>query len=79
MKARILYIICLMLLCISCNIEQRPQMSYMGGGGNNEYRILEVRIPENWKIVNAQLESKQIIVEYELCSIVHMVSVLICK
>ena len=65
MKFRILYIICLMLLCISCNIEQRPQMSYVGGGGNNEFRILEVRIPENWKIVNAQLESKQIIVEYD--------------
>ena len=65
MKTWIVYISSCLLLFVSCNVEQRQQLSYVGGGGGNEYQMLEVRMPENWKIVNAQLESKQFIVEYD--------------
>lgn len=50
---------------MSCNVEQRPQLSYVGGGGSNEYKTLEVHIPEDWKVINAELEPKQFIVEYD--------------
>ncbi len=65
MKTRIVFIIGLLLLCVSCNVEQRHHLSYEGGGGGNEYRMLEVRMPENWKIVNAQLETKQVNLELD--------------
>ncbi len=65
MKTNILYIISLLLLCVSCNVEQKQQLSYVGGGGNSEYRILEVRMPESWKIVNAELTPKQVNLELD--------------
>ena len=65
MKVRIFYIFSLMLLCISCSIKETPQLDYVGGGGSNEYRMLEVRIPDDWKIVNAKLKPKQFIVEFD--------------
>lgn len=66
MKTKIVYIISLLLLCVSCNVEQKPQLSYVeGDSGGNEYRIHKVRIPENWKIVDAQLDFKQMHLEFD--------------
>lgn len=66
MKTRIVYIISLLLLCVSCNVEQNPQLSYVeGNSGGNKYRIHKIRIPENWKIVDAQLDFKQMHLEFD--------------
>ncbi len=65
MKTNILYIISLLLLCVSCNVEQKQQLSYVEGSGGHEYRMHEIRIPENWKIVDAELDFRQLNLEFD--------------
>lgn len=65
MKTGIVHIIGFLLLCVSCNDEQKQQLSYVEGGIGGDYRIHKVRMPENWEIVNAQLESKQVNLELD--------------
>lgn len=63
MKTWIIYIISLLLLCVSCKVEQ--QLDYVGFTGNNECRTVRLRIPNNWKIVNAQLKTNQLNLEFD--------------
>ena len=62
MRTRIIYIFSFLLLFISCTAEQH--ISYDGSTCSNEYCTIRLRIPNNWKIVDAQLESKQVNLEF---------------
>ena len=59
MKVCILYIIVLLLLCVSCSLEQGQHLVYEGATFSDECRTIQVRIPGSWKIVDAELEFKQ--------------------
>lgn len=61
MKTQIVCII-ILLLCVSCTVEQP---GYVGSSGNNECRTFRLRIPNNWKIVNAQLKPNQLNLELD--------------
>ncbi len=63
MKTQIVYIISLLLLFVSCKAEQQ-QLGYSGYKGNSECFTVRVRMPDNWKIVNAQLKTDQLILEF---------------
>ena len=63
MKTQIIYIICLLLLCVSCTVEQQ-QLGYSGYSGNSECFTVRVRMPDNWKIVDAQLKTDHLILEF---------------
>ena len=58
MKTRFVFIIGLLLLCVSCSVE-RGKLGFEEASMEKEYRMVKVRMPENWKIVNAQLEFNQ--------------------
>lgn len=62
MKTRIIYI-SLLLLCVGCTVEQE-QLGYSGYNGNSECFTVRVRMPDNWKIINAQLKADQLILEF---------------
>ncbi|MDE0482097.1 MAG: hypothetical protein OXI67_05935 [Candidatus Poribacteria bacterium] len=63
MKNRIIYIFSFLLLCIGCTSEQQ-QLIYSGYNGNTECFTVRVRVPDNWKIVDAQLKTDQLILEF---------------
>ena len=63
MKIHIVYIFSFLLLFISCTAEQH--ISYDGFSGNNECCTVRLRIPDNWKIVNAQLKANRLSLEYD--------------
>ena len=65
MKVSILYIFSFFLLFVSCSVEQGQQLVYEGATFSDECRTIQVRMPENWKIVNAQLEFKQMNLEFD--------------
>ena len=65
MKTSIVYIISVLLLCVSCSLEIQPQFRYVVTTGNNGCYTVRVRMPENWKIVNAQLKPTRLTVEYD--------------
>ena len=65
MKTRTFFILSLLLLCVSCNLEQKQQLSYVEGNWGHEYRIHKIRIPENWKIVDAQLDFRKMHLEFD--------------
>lgn len=65
MKTGIVYIISLLLLCIGCSLEIEPQFEYVETIGSNGCYTVRVRMPENLKISNAQLESHKLTVEYD--------------
>ena len=65
MKTSIVYIIGFLLLCVSCNVEQKQQLSYVEGDNGHEFRTHKVLIPEKWKIVDAQLDYKKMHIEYD--------------
>ncbi len=58
MKTRTLYIISFLLLFSSCKVEQ--QVEYFGFTGDKKCCTVKVFMPDNWKIVNAQLESNHL-------------------
>ncbi len=63
MKISIFYTIILLLLCISCTVEQ--QLGYSGYNGNNECMTVRVRMSDKWKIVNSQLNTKELTLEFD--------------
>ena len=63
MRTRMVYIVSLLLLCVGCSLEIEPQYEYAGISGNNGCYILRVRMPENQKIVDADLKSHKFTVE----------------
>ncbi|MCE2402947.1 hypothetical protein J4G08_18950 [Candidatus Poribacteria bacterium] len=67
MKTQIVCIMSFLVLCMSCTVEQ--QLRYVGSTGNEECCTLWVRMPDNWKIVNAQLKPKnkpkQVTIEFD--------------
>lgn len=65
MKTRIIYIICFLLLCVSCKVEQQLGNAGLSGTGNNECCTVRISMPDNWKIVNAQLKTNQLHLEFD--------------
>lgn len=65
MKTRIIYIISFLILCSSCTVEHGQQFGYDGINGNSGCYTVRVRIPENWKIVDAQLKPKKLTLEFD--------------
>ncbi len=63
MKIRIVYFITLLLLCMSCAVEE--QLRYEGFSGNAECWSVRVGMPDDWKIINAHLETNQVLVEFD--------------
>ncbi len=63
MKTSIIYVFSLLLLFFGCNIE-RQELVYSGYNGNRDCFTVRVQIPDKWKIVNAQLKTDQMIVEF---------------
>jgi len=63
MKTRLLCVISLLLLSVSCQVEQQ-ELVYSGYGGNRDCFTVWVRMPDKWKIVSAQLKTDQMIIEF---------------
>ncbi len=63
MKTRLFCVISLLLLSLSCQFEQQ-ELVYSGYSGNRDCFTVRVRMPDKWKIVNAQLKPDQMIVEF---------------
>ncbi len=63
MKIRIVYFISLLLLCMSCAVEE--QLRYEGITGNGVRCTVRLRMPEKWKVVSAQLTPKQLTIEFD--------------
>ncbi len=63
MKIQIVYVISLMLLCVSCSVEEH--IANPGLSGNYECCTVRMRIPDSWKIINAQLEGNRLHLEYD--------------
>ncbi|MCY4403410.1 MAG: hypothetical protein OXD54_12605 [Candidatus Poribacteria bacterium] len=51
------------LLCMSCAVEE--QLRYEGLNGNDDRCTVQVRMPDKWKIVSAQLTPKQLTIEFD--------------
>ena len=50
---------------VSCSLEIQPQFRYVETTGNNGCYTVRARMPENWKIVNAQLKPTRLTVEID--------------
>lgn len=63
MKILIVYIVSFIFLCSSCGVKQ--QLQYDGLIGNSDRCTVKVSLPKKWKIVNAELKSNQLNLEYD--------------
>ena len=59
------YIIGILLLCVGCSFEEQPNFRYVGVTGSKGCYTLRAYIPENWKIINAQLKPNEITIDYD--------------
>lgn len=59
------YIIGILLLCVGCSFEEQPDFRYVGVTGSQGCYTLQAHIPENWKIINAQLSPHEVIIDYD--------------
>ncbi len=63
MKTQLALIISLLLLFISCAVDL--QFSYDGIIGNVGKCTVRVCMPDRWEIVNAQLNTEELVLEYD--------------
>ncbi|MYF98489.1 hypothetical protein F4212_05050, partial [Candidatus Poribacteria bacterium] len=64
MKYQVVLIFSFLFFYVGCSDDPQP-IIYDGFSGNAERWSIRVGMPEDWKIINAHLESKRVLVEYD--------------